>query len=106
LYSALSENHSLAVDASPFVVSNIALVDGKPHIFFVSFSGIVPHGTVKPSPETSASVTVAAGAKATLSFLPFLGVEQTLVGERAGDKLVFYLPAFDRGAVVRLNDSK
>ena len=80
--------------------------DGKPHIFFANFSGIVSHHNVKPTPETSARITIAANANATLSFLPFLGAEQILTGERSGDKLIFRLPPFDRGAVVWLNDSK
>jgi hypothetical protein len=106
LLSVLPDNPKLTVEASPFVVSYIASVDGKPHIFFANFSGIVPHRSVKPTPETSARVTIAAGANATLSFLPFLGTEQILTGERSGDKLIFHLPPFDRGAVVWLNDSK
>ncbi|HWY41945.1 MAG TPA: carboxypeptidase-like regulatory domain-containing protein [Candidatus Sulfotelmatobacter sp.] len=69
-------------------------------------AGIVPHHNVKPTPETSARITIAANANATLSFLPFLGAEQILTGERSGDKLIFHLPPFDRGAVVWLNDSK
>ncbi|HXA00215.1 MAG TPA: hypothetical protein VN025_20825 [Candidatus Dormibacteraeota bacterium] len=106
LLSALPDNPQLIVEASPFVVSHIASVDGKPHIFFANFSGIVPHHNVKPTLESSARVTTAAGPHATLTFLPFLGEEQILRGERSGDKATFHLPPFERGAVVWLNDSK
>ncbi|GAC1638432.1 MAG: hypothetical protein NVS9B14_18990 [Candidatus Acidiferrum sp.] len=96
----------MKVQASPFVVANLAKVDGKLHIFLSNFSGIVPHRQVKADLESLARVIVAAGPKATLSFVPFLGTEQTLPGERAGDKMVFHLPSFDRGAIIWLNDSK
>jgi hypothetical protein len=96
----------LRVEASPFVVSYAARVDGKLHVFLTNFSGIIPHKQVKPTPETSARIIVASGPRATLSFLPFLGTEQTVPGERSGAKMVFHLPAFDRGAVVWVNDSE
>jgi hypothetical protein len=49
---------------------------------------------------------VTATPTATLTFVPFLGTEHTLHGERSGEHLVFQLPPFDRGAVAWLNDSK
>jgi len=106
LLRVLPENKDLKIEASPSVVSYAAVVDGKRHIFFTNFSGIVPHRTVKPTPENGATVTLTAGPKTTLAFLPFLGEERTVTGEAAGDKVTFHLPAFDRGAVVWVNESK
>jgi hypothetical protein len=97
---------TLKVEASPLVLAHQARVDGKLHVFFVNFSGITPHQQVKPAAETSARIVVATAAGATLSLVPFLGREQTLSGERSGDKMVFRLPPFERGAIVRLNDAK
>jgi hypothetical protein len=103
---SLPENSALKVEVSPFVLAHQARVDGKLHVFLINFSGIVPHKQVKPTSETSARIIVAAGPRARLSFLPFLGTEQTLSGERSGDRMVFHLPPFDRGAVVWVSDSK
>jgi hypothetical protein len=47
-----------------------------------------------------------AGPKTTLTFLPFLGEEQTVAGKASEGKVTFHLPAFDRGAVVWVNESK
>jgi len=105
LAKVIPEYEDFKVEASPYVVSYPALVDGKKHIFFVNFSGIVPHRTVKPTPE-SATVTVAAGPGTTVTFLPFLGEEQTITGTASNGKVTFHLPAFGRGAVVRVNESK
>ena len=103
---SLPENSALKIETSPFVIAHQARVDGKLHVFLINFSGIVPHQQVKPTSETSARLVVETGPRATLSFLPFLGTEQTLSGERSGDRMVFHLPPFDRGAVVWLSDSK
>jgi hypothetical protein len=103
---SLPDDAVLKIEASPFVVSHTARVDGKLHVFLANFSGIIPHKQVRPSFETSARILAEAGPQATLSFLPFLGTEQALSGERSGDKMVFHLPPFDRGAVVWVNDSK
>jgi len=100
---SLHENSALKVEASPFVVAHQARVGGKVHLFLTNFTGIAPHKQVKPVPETAARVIVTAGPNAALSFLPFLGTEQTLSGERSGDKMIFRLPPFDRGAVVWLH---
>ncbi len=106
LLRVLPENKDLKIEVSPFVVSYPAVVDGKRHIFFTNFSGIVPHRTVKPTSESGASVTLTAGAKTTLTFLPFLGEEQTVLGNASEGKVTFHLPAFDRGAVVWVNEGK
>ncbi|HKT47993.1 MAG TPA: hypothetical protein VJP87_10765 [Candidatus Acidoferrales bacterium] len=105
LLSQLPPDSKIKIEASPSVVAQAASVDGTLHIFLTNFSGIVPHKQVKPSPENSARIIVTAKPNATLSFLPFLGVEQKISGERLGDRIVFRLPPFDRGAVVWLNDS-
>lgn len=103
---ALPEDSALKIEAPPSVISHAAKVDGKLHVFFINFSGIVPHQQVKPALATSARISVKTGPHATLSFLPFLGEEQTIQGEPSGDKMVFRLPPFERGTIVWLNDGK
>jgi hypothetical protein len=106
LLDALPQDSQLRVEASPYVVSYAANVDGKLHVFLCNFAGVVPHKNVRPTPEDAARIVVTANRHATLTFVPFLGSEQTVHGERSGDQLIFHLPPFDRGAVVWLNDSK
>ncbi|MBS1850499.1 MAG: hypothetical protein JST79_06275 [Acidobacteria bacterium] len=105
-FRLLPQDNSLTVEASPYVAANIASVDGKPHVFLANFGGIVPHQNVKPTPETGARVSVPATRKCKLKFLPFLGEEQTVSGKVSGDRRVFQLPAFDRGAVAWIVDGK
>jgi hypothetical protein len=104
-FAALNISSNLSVSASPLVASNIASVGGKPHIFLANFSGLIPHRNLRPSPEPSAAISVLASRKCTLTFLPLFGKEQLLAGKISGDRRVFDLPAFERGAVAWINDS-
>jgi hypothetical protein len=56
--------------------------------------------------EFGARVVVPASRKCSLRFLPFLGETQQVEGKGEGDRLVFKVPAFDRGAVVWIEDTK
>jgi hypothetical protein len=88
------------------VATNVGSVDGKPHAFFANFAGLVPHRNLVPSPESGARIIVPASRKCSLRFLPFLGTVQRIEGQGKGDRLVFELPTFDRGAVVWIADTK
>jgi hypothetical protein len=102
----LKPDPEFLVEAGPLVATNVGAVDGKPHAFFVNFSGLVPHRNLIPSFETGARVTVPVSRKCSLEFLPFLGEVQRIEGKRKGDRLVFELPNFDRGAVAWIEDTK
>jgi hypothetical protein len=104
--AALQPNTEFLVEAGPLVVSNVGSVDGKPHAFLANFAGLVPHRNLVPAPESGARIIVHASRKCSLGFLPFLGKAQWIEGQRKGDRLVFELPNFDRGAVVWIEDTK
>jgi hypothetical protein len=74
-------------------------------VFFANFAGLVPHERATPTPETNARVSVPARRKCTLRFLPFLGEERNVTGKKVGDRLIFYLPTIERGAVAWLVDA-
>jgi hypothetical protein len=99
-------NPEFLIEAGPLVAANVGSVDGKPHAFLVNFAGLVPHHNLVPAPESGARVVVATSRKCSLEFLPFLGEAQRIEGKHNGDRLVFELPTFDRGAVVWIEDTK
>ncbi|MFI5058212.1 MAG: hypothetical protein ACHQLQ_08490 [Candidatus Acidiferrales bacterium] len=101
---SLGVSSELLVEASSFVAANIASVDGKPHVFLANFAGLVPHKIAVPSPQNDVHISVPAGKKRTLQFLPFLGEPQAVIGRETGDRLTFLLPPIERGAVVWLDD--
>jgi hypothetical protein len=104
--SSLGVSNELSVEASPFIATNIASVDGKPHVFLANFAGLVPHKVAVPSPQTNVRISVPAKRNCTLHFLPFLGESQVLNGRQMGDRLVFVLPPIERGAAVWLEDAQ
>ena len=59
-----------------------------------------------PSPESNARIVVPASCKCGLDFLPFLGKVRRIEGKAKGDRLVFKLPAFDRGSVAWIENTK
>jgi hypothetical protein len=98
--SALGVNQELTVDTPATVVTNIASVNGHPHIFIANFTGLVPHKVAIPSTVKGIKISTTIGNAGTLRVLPFLGTPQSVTGRRTGDRMVFELPPLERGAVV------
>ena len=92
-------NPEISVHAPPTVATNIASVNGTPHIFLANFTGLVPHKIALPSPQTNVRVSIPAGGSKTLRVLPFLGDLQTVRGKGVGNRVVSTLPPLERGAV-------
>jgi hypothetical protein len=103
---ALGASQELQVEASPLVAVNFGAVSGKPHIFLANFAGLVPHKVAVPSPQADVRIWVPAEKNRALGFLPFLGEPQHLSGRQVGDRLVFTLPAIERGAAVWIEDTR
>jgi hypothetical protein len=103
--ASLDSKPELNIDAPPTVVTNIASVDGTPHIFLANFTGLVPHSVAVPTPQTNIRISIPAGKYKSLHVLPFLGMVQTVEGKPAGDKFVFVLPGVERGAVAWFDES-
>jgi hypothetical protein len=101
---AVNVKSDLQLEASPNIAANMALVDGKPHIFLANFGGLVPHKVAVPTAERGVLITLSSAEKCSLKFLPFLGDAQTENGEAAGQRQIFLLPPIERGAVVWLDE--
>ena len=102
--ASMDSQAEMAIDAPPTVISNIALVDGAPHIFFANFTGLVPHKIATPTAQTGVKISVPAGKNRILRVLPFLGEVQSVQGQTAGDHTTFTLPPLERGAVAWIAD--
>jgi hypothetical protein len=102
--ASLDTKPQISVEAPPTVAANIAVVNGKPTIFFANFSGLVPHKTAVPTPQAAVRISITVADHKTLRVLPFLGEPQTVRGQRMGDRLVFTLPTLERGAVAWFED--
>ncbi|HET7212772.1 MAG TPA: hypothetical protein VFL79_04240, partial [Terriglobia bacterium] len=94
---SLPAAQDLVVKASPSVATQIAVVDGQPHVFFANFKGLVANKNPVQTPEAGVQITVKGRGKA--HFLPFLGSEQELTGKSDGDRKTYTLPPITKGAV-------
>jgi glycosyl hydrolase family 10 len=100
---SLSANAELSIEASPAVATHIAKVGGKLHVYFANFKGLRGGENARQEPEASVRIIVKDGGKVNAGdkakFLPFLGEEQELHGERKGNATVYQLPPILRGGV-------
>ena len=95
---ALPANDEIKVEASPSVATHIVQVDGKFHVYFANFKGLVGGKNARQAPEAGVRITLNAGG--TAKFLSFLGEEEELKGERSGNgSTVYQLPPILRGGV-------
>ncbi|MCU1305354.1 MAG: hypothetical protein JWN45_49 [Acidobacteriaceae bacterium] len=94
---ALEQNATLKISASPWLATDIARVNGKPHVFFANFKGLRPKVNAVQSPETGATIKVQGRGRG--FFLPFLGAVQQLVGEWDGVETTYKLPPIHKGGV-------
>jgi hypothetical protein len=93
----LPSNPEVSIEAAPTVATHIAKVGGTLHVYFANFKGLRGGENARQEPETGVRVTVQGGGKA--KFLPFLGEERELQGEKSGNAEVYRLPPIFRGAV-------
>jgi hypothetical protein len=93
----LPATDEIKVEGSPALATHIVNVDSKLHVFFASFKGLRGGKNAQQEPEAGVRITLNAGGKA--KFLPFLGEEQELKGERKGKATVYQLPPITRGGI-------
>jgi len=91
---------AVEITASPFVASQIAMVDGKPSVFLANFKGLKSKEVARQAPEQNIQVTFATQKPGTIVFLPFLGQPQKIHAEFHRGKLSCELPPVEKGAVV------
>ncbi|MCB9069423.1 MAG: hypothetical protein H6629_16660 [Calditrichae bacterium] len=91
---------AVEVQASPFVATQIAEVDGKPHVFLANFKGLKGKENANQIPEQNATVAFPAKKGATVYSLDYLGKVKKIGSEWKNGKLHCSVPTFKRGMVV------
>ena len=95
---------AVKIDASPFLSTQIAEVDGKIHVFIANFKGLKSNEVAQQVPERNVRIVFLARRKSKLHVLRFLGEIQELNGEWSHGKMSFTIPEIAKGMVVWCGD--
>jgi hypothetical protein len=98
--SESSYEKTVHVEASPFVVTQIASVDGKPHVFLANFKGLRSQENSHQIPEEGIRIHFPAGVGARVFALPYLGEAKELAAKPRGGGVDVTVPAIEKGMVV------
>jgi hypothetical protein len=95
---------AVEIDASPFLSTQIAEVNGKIHVFMANFRGLKSNEVAQQVPERNVRIVFLARQNSKLHVLPFLGEIQELNGEWSPGKITFTIPEVTKGMVVWCGD--
>ena len=99
-----NSERAVEIDASPFLSTQIAEVNGKIHVFMANFRGLESNEVAQQVPERNVRIVFLARQKSKLYVLPFLGEVQELNGEWSHGKMTFTIPEVSKGMVVWCGD--
>jgi glycosyl hydrolase family 10 len=98
--SRISGEREIEIQASAHVATSIAQVDGKTHIYFANFAGLVGGANPVQTPQRGVKVITASKLGGKGFFLPFLGETEPLHGQQGSDgRTTYTLPPITRAAV-------
>ncbi|HEX8983828.1 MAG TPA: carboxypeptidase regulatory-like domain-containing protein [Bryobacteraceae bacterium] len=100
LSGELKYTGEVEVTASPFVATQIARVDGKPHVFLVNFHGLKSKQNAVQIPARNVRVSFPDKPGARIFALDYLGSPRELSAERKDGRMAAALPRLDKLAVV------
>jgi hypothetical protein len=95
---------AVEIDASPFLSTQIAEVNGKIHVFMANFRGLRSNEVAQQVPERNLKIVFLAPHNSKLYVLPFLGETHELNGEWSHGKMTLTIPEVTKGMVVWCGD--
>ena len=94
----------ITIDASPFISTQLAMVEGSPHIFLANFSGLKSDEVVHQIPEKGIQINFSGTKNVKVFYLPFLGEKQQLNAKYKSGRVNCILPTVEKGGVVWLEE--
>lgn len=92
------------INASPFLSTQIAEVNGEMHVFLANFKGLKSNEVAQQVPEDDVTLVFPASRNSKLHMLPFLGETQEFKGEWSDGKITVTIPEITKGMVVWVGD--
>jgi hypothetical protein len=100
LQNKIGYKPAVDVSASPFLSTQTALVDGKPHVFFANFKGLKGKANTDQIPEKNVRVVFHGRTRGAAVLLPFLGSITNLPTAVKDGSLEVVIPEIVKGAVL------
>ncbi len=91
---------NIEIEASPFVSSQTAQVNGKPHVFLANFTGLKSDELVSQTPQEGIKIHFYGFKNGKVFYLPFLGKKQELSTVFENGEIICTLPTLKNGGVV------
>ena len=90
----------IIIEASPFLSTQIAMVDNKPCIFIANYKGLKGDEIAKQIPEKNVSIKFTNINKGRVFYLPYLGEKIELKSQITNGSLTCIIPLIEKGGVV------
>ena len=90
----------ITIKASPFISTQLASVEGKPHVFLANFSGLKNDRLVNQIPEKDIKINFKGTSADRVFYLPFLGQKKELKTQFRDGQVICTLPIIEKGGVV------
>ncbi|HEX9971184.1 MAG TPA: hypothetical protein VGD14_03855, partial [bacterium] len=91
---------AVVINASPFVTTQTAVVDGKTHVFIANFKGLKTNEIARQLPENNVTIEFQASRNAKVFVLPFLGQIEKIQTTWEDGTLKCMIPEIQKGMVV------
>ncbi len=95
---------NVEIEAPPFISTQIAQVNGKPHVFLANFSGLKSDEVMNQTSQTGIQIRFYGHTNAKVFYLPFLGKKQELSAVSKNGQIICELPTLTKGGVVWLEE--
>lgn len=91
---------AVEVIASPFVSTQVAAVNGNPHVFIANFKGLKAKENANQLPEKNVKISFPAEQKSQIYALEFMGAVKKINGTWEEGKMACVIPEIKRGMAV------
>jgi hypothetical protein len=96
----LNYESQITINASPFILTQFASIDDKPHIFIANFKGLIAEINAEQIPEKNIKVTLSDTNYVKAYLLPFMGEIQELETENKDGKFITVIPEIVKGGIL------
>ncbi len=91
---------ALEITASPFIATQVAMVDNRIHIFLANFAGLQGGVNASQTAQKNIRITLKDNIQRNCYLLPYLGEVQEITSSSSGNGQVYIIPEIHKGAVV------